>query len=273
MVATFNRRETTLRGLHALLDHAPAGVELRVFLVDDGSTDGTPDAVRSEFGDRVVVLDGGDLFWAASMALAERATLQWPGDFHLWFNDDVVLHESAVGDLLTLAVEHPGAIVVGAVCDPDTKQLSYGGLVQVGHHPLRLHHAEPQGQPIPLDTFTGNVVLVPASAARRVGPIDGSFAHGYADIDYGLRASSSGIAILQTPDFVGTCAANPIRLAAYDPTISLRERWAAAFDRRAMPLSSQTRLYRRHGGRTWPFWLTTSYARVLFPRREPQVRT
>ena len=270
LVASFNRRATTVRGLASLLDQAGPDVDMRVFLVDDASTDGTADAVRESFGERAVVVNGGELFWAASMALAQQVSRAWPSDFQLWFNDDVTLSASAVRELVTTSAGNNNAIVVGAVEDPATGELSYGGLIQVGRHPLRLHHFAPGGQVRRVDTFTGNVVLVPAEAYRVVGQIDGTFAHGYADIDYGLRATQLGIPIVQTAQFVGTCAANPIRLAAYDRGLSLRARWRAALDRRAMPLRSQARLYRRHGGPTWPFWLTTSYARVVFPRSHPR---
>ena len=49
LVATFNRRETTLASLERLLGPASSGLELSVHLVDASSSDGTPDAVAAAF--------------------------------------------------------------------------------------------------------------------------------------------------------------------------------------------------------------------------------
>jgi GT2 family glycosyltransferase len=266
LVTTFNRRDVTLRGLHALLDHS-GDLDLRVFLVDDCSPDGTRQAVATEFPERVHVIGGGDLYWSRGMATAERESRTWPADYRLWLNDDVVLDPNAVSQLVEVSRCNSDAIVAGAVCDPKTGEVTYGGLVQAGRHPLRLLLVEPTGSPKKVDAFTGNVVLIPVGAAARVGEIDDRYLHGGGDIEYGLRAARRGVPIVVSPRFVGSCRPNRIREAAYDRNLALRRRWAVVRDRRGLPLSTQVRLYRQYGGIAWPFWLATVYGRILFPRR------
>lgn len=54
VIPTYNRREKVVRAVRSAL--AQEGVSVEVIIVDDGSTDGTFDALNREFGDRVMVL-------------------------------------------------------------------------------------------------------------------------------------------------------------------------------------------------------------------------
>jgi GT2 family glycosyltransferase len=101
LMASHNRRDTTLACLRSVASQVGANVTLRVYLVDDASTDGTASAVRAEFPE-VAVLDGsGDLFWSGGMRVAQEAASDAEPDFLLWLNDDVVLASGAVTTLLT----------------------------------------------------------------------------------------------------------------------------------------------------------------------------
>ena len=94
----FNRRETTLVALGRLVSQAN-DLQLDIVLVDDASTDGTAEAVRSEFPQVKVVQTSGDYYWAASMALAESEASKLHNELVLWLNDDVVLDEHVVADV------------------------------------------------------------------------------------------------------------------------------------------------------------------------------
>ena len=104
LMTVHNRRETTLAALRGLMSQIGLyGTHLRVFLVDDGSDDGTADAVRSEFPQVVVdVQPKGHLFWAAGMARAEGLAAQHDPDYYLWLNDDTMLMPDAVSRLVAL---------------------------------------------------------------------------------------------------------------------------------------------------------------------------
>ena len=70
LMTCHNRRETTLRCLRGL----PSDVE--VYLVDDGSTDGTDEAVKATFPKVNVIRGTGNLYWAKGMELAWKTCLQ-----------------------------------------------------------------------------------------------------------------------------------------------------------------------------------------------------
>lgn len=263
VMTAHNRRDLTLRCLSSYFDQQSADFELSAVLVDDGSTDGTRDEVARRFGDRVKLIHGdGSLFWAAGMAEAHRhATIHSP-DYLLWLNDDVELFPGALAGLVSVAADHPQAVVVGALSEPDRKSVSYSGVRRVDWHPMRFQTVEPCGSPILADSMHGNVVLVPKDIYVKHA-IDGAYQHAYADYDYGLRVRRAGFEVLVGPEFVGVCASNSEENTFMDPALATGSRLRGLADVKGRPLRSQVRYLRRHGGRFWPLFVLSPYLRVL----------
>ena len=149
-----NRAATTvacLKRLFAAAEHLE-GWSCKVFLVDDGSTDGTGDRVRAEFPEVHVINGDGTLYWAKGMhkaweaAIAERN--DWDG--YLWLNDDTELNEESLVQLM--AANDGESIAVGELQNAAGK-IVYG--VREG------------------GLFTGNCVLVPRKVYERMGMICG----------------------------------------------------------------------------------------------------
>lgn len=260
IVASHNRREKTLacmRSYFALV----GDYELSMVLVDDGSSDGTAEAV-SAFSDRIEVLRGdGSLFHAKAMAIAEQHAAARRPDYLLWLNDDVVLRQDALETLVAGMGGNVRRVVTGSVVDPVTGELTYGGLDRFDWHPLRMRHVGPtDGIPRPVSTISGNVVLVPKCVYLEVGGIDGGFSHGRADRDYGLRARRLGIESMVTGRPVGTCPQG-VYGAWQDPTLPLREKTRLFFGRKGYAPMSMARYLRRHGGPGWPIYLATPLVR------------
>lgn len=260
ILACHNRRDTTLAALEALFAScASDAIILDVVLVDDGSTDGTAAAVREAF-DRVrVIRSDGSLYWAGAMALAETEAEWHNPDYLLWLNDDVRLDRSAIPAMLAVAEAHTCAIVIGPTRDPYSGVLTYSGVRLAWWHPLRAQLVAPNGAPQPCDTFNGNIVLVPREVRRSVGPIDGSFAHGQADFDYGLRARTLGIEIVLAGSTVGTCPRNSVVGTFRDPSLSVSDRWRHILSQKGLSPRSHARYLRRHGGTIWPVYFVAPY--------------
>ena len=88
--------------------------------MDDGSSDGTSDAVRAS-DSRITVIPGtGNLYWLHGiLAVAEEHALSRDCEHLLWLNDDVVLDNDGVRRLLEIAEARENTcIVVGAVPTP-----------------------------------------------------------------------------------------------------------------------------------------------------------
>jgi len=257
-----NRREKTIACLHALfVQQLPQSMSLAVFLVDDGSSDGTGEAVRREFPS-VHVLDGtGSLYWNRGMRLAFGEAMNVGFEYYLWLNDDTLLFPNAIAKLLAtheaLGAGKTGrGIVVGSTCDPDSGEVTFGGCNKSSFwHPLALRVDPPGNQPKLCDTFQGNCVLVSTAVANLVGNLSQEFVHGLGDNDYGLRAAKLGIESWIAPGFVGSCRFDHPPLSHYR-TKSLRERWQRLVGPMIHPPRAWATYCKRHGGPLWPlFWL------------------
>ena len=267
-LTSFNRREQTLSALQCLaVAAAQAGVRLSAVLVDDGSSDGTAQAVARRFSWVQVLHGDGGLYWTRGMHLAMKSALNMVNaDYVLWLNDDCHLYPDALVRLLQASHtlqssrQRPG-IVVGATADPVTGKLSYSGMVVAGAlRPLAFRQIHSPTDLLPCDAMNGNVVLIPTSVAHSVGNLDPEFAHAMGDIDYGLRARRLGHPIAIAPGFIGSCRSNPQAGSFQDSRLGLSRRWQLFTDRKVLPPKSWLHLTRRHGGLFWPLQFALPYA-------------
>ena len=270
LLTCFNRREKTLECLRALsASDGLARVALSAVLVDDGSTDGTAQAVRAEFPWVEVITSDGSLFWCRGMHRAFEAALLKGFDHYLWLNDDTVLRPDALAALLGCEAQlrqrsTAPLIVVGNTVDPITGAHTYGGeRVPSRLRPFRVERVAPSAEPRRCDTLTGNIVLVTARAAQRAGNLDPSFEHAMGDTDYGLRARRRGVELWVAPHAHGTCAHNPVAGTYLDESLPFATRWQRMLQRKGLPWRSWLTFTRRHMGVMWPMYFAWPYAKLV----------
>ncbi|SEM55075.1 Glycosyltransferase, GT2 family [Prevotella sp. ne3005] len=226
LMTVHNRREKTLLCLeHLFANRLPANYAMTVYLTDDGCTDGTAEAVRAQYPSVQVLTGSGDLYWNRGMWTAWQEAAKADFDFYFWLNDDTFLYEDAIEALLmTSAQSEDRAIIVGATEDRDHHSVTYGGFVGTLAHavipPLT-------GQPVTINYFNGNVVLVPRAVYQVLGNLDPRFRHDKGDIDYGLRAQEAGIPMMMVGKPLGVCDLHPRADRWRDPELSLSARWQA----------------------------------------------
>lgn len=271
LITCHNRKVKTLACLEALFENTlPEGYSLDVILVDDGSTDGTGQAVRERYPQVKIIRGDGSLFWNRSMHLAFATAMDEGYDYYVWLNDDTALFPTAIGAILQTCL--PGwtepVIVVGAVCDPETGKFAYGGARHIGgpFRPFLNGYVSPDGHPQEIDAMNGNVVFIPDLIARRVGNLDPVFEHAMGDTDYAMRACKLGIKILQTPDYIGQCSRNEIKGTYRDKSLSLKEKIKHALSRKGLPMRSWLAMCWRHGGWLWPIHFIWGYTKIIFAR-------
>ena len=198
LMACHNRRELTMRCLGLLMQQS--GAADRVYLVDDGSDDGTSEDVAKEFPNVRIIRGAGSLFWAKGMRKAWEAAVaenqDWDG--YLWLNDDTELRADAIAKML--AANDGQKIVVGDLVNAKG-EIVYG--------------TRPGG------SFTGNCVLVPQKVYEQLGMICGDYSHAWADSDYAMQAKRVGIGVVSA-GVVGRAEGHPNRPSLKG--LSLRER-------------------------------------------------
>lgn len=233
LMTVHNRAATTERGLIALSKYAAAllnDFEFCVFLVDDGSTDDTRDRIR-DIPIKLTVTQGtGTLYWNRGMVLAfevARASRR-SFDAYMLFNDDVVLNDNFI-DYMYKFRELERSILVGAFLEPGTSVVSYSGFRRVHRYrPLSFHKPPLDDALTRVDTFNGNLVMVPGDVYESLGGLDPGYTHAYGDLDLGLRASELGVPSLVYGAPVGWCARGS-SLEARLNAATFRDRWTLLF--------------------------------------------
>ena len=224
LLTCHNRKDKTLKCLNTLFDATlPSNYKFEVFLVDDGSHDGTGDAVKTQFPQVNVIQGTGNLFWNRGMNLAwKTATEKSRFDFYLWLNDDVVLQRNAIKILLKnfRDTANPDTIIVGA-CRSVTGETTYSGYISLTKKKI----LKPTGEIQLCEYFNGNVVLIPEQVFKHAGFLDPYYHHAQGDFDYGLRAKKMGIYSFVSSDYVGTCERHSELPRWCNPKYPLKTRW------------------------------------------------
>ena len=215
-----NRRDTTLECISRFFKCGSLeNFEVEFFLMDDGCTDGTSEAVLEAFP-QVNILNGdGNLFWNRGMYYCWKEAIKKHHDFYFWLNDDTMLYENAIECLFNDYFNNGEmSIISGCCCDTGTNhQVTYGG-----RRDGKL--VAPTGEAQEIEDMNGNAVLIPDCVCERIGVIDPYFQHSSGDTEYGYRAQKNGVKTLVSSAFIGTCNRHDHINRSSDARYSLIER-------------------------------------------------
>lgn len=192
VIPVHNRRDVTLACLRRLRDQNDLAWAVPI-VVDDGSTDGTSEAVRAEFPSAEIVRGDGHLFWTGAVAQGMQHALARQTDFIFWLNDDCEPQPGALALLREAAAKSGGA--AGGVCIlPHDGTPIYGGFRKRGVE-LDFIGAQP-GETIACDALNGNLVCFTRAAAAACGLPDARhLPHAFGDTDYTLRLRQRGFPV------------------------------------------------------------------------------
>jgi GT2 family glycosyltransferase len=215
VIPVYNRREITLQGLRSLRRIDRENLQVHIIIVDDGSTDGTSEAIKREFPEVQIVKGDGTLHYAAGTNRGISAALKRNPDYIVTMNDDAVFHEQFLQRLVKTAETSPHS-VVGAllllwnephrVFQVDFKwKTSTGGWMQ----PEDATVYDFPKQAFEVEGMAGNCVLFPVEAIRECGLMDEKkFPHGWGDIQYVVRMKRKGWRLLVEPKSYVWCEPN-----------------------------------------------------------------
>jgi GT2 family glycosyltransferase len=166
-----------------------------IIVVDDGSTDETPQVLR-EFAEsvRVVTLKSNQGFASACNAGAEAAS----GKFLLFLNNDTLPQPGWLSALVCYAKAHPQAAAVGArLLFPDGSIQHAGVIIGQDRNPWHIYSGFPHDHPAVMksrqfQTVTGACLLTPREVFADVGGFDTAFRNGFEDVDLCLRLGERG---------------------------------------------------------------------------------
>ena len=213
MVPTHDTLELTLRCLGCLLPWVEDGAE--VILVDDGSRDGTADAVQARFP-AVRILRSAQA--RGFTAAANEGLAAAGGQLLLLLNSDTEVRSETLGHLFAAFASDPKLGAAGAVLTnpdgspqwsggPEPKHLwlfllasGLGGALGrlPGYRVVRPLDAEARGG---VDWVTGAALAVRREAWAAVGPLDARYRFYAQDLDFCLCLRDAGWHVGLAPGF------------------------------------------------------------------------
>lgn len=269
LITCHNRRDKTLACIRSIFEQQIDPLfRVDVYVVDDGSTDGTSDAISLNYPVVKLIKGDGQLFWNGGMRVAFEEARQRSYDYYLWVNDDTLLVPRALQTLIDAHVStskqgYGMSIIAGSTCDPVTGSLTYGGWKEVGGaNLLKLAMVTPEKNLIQCDTINGNCVLIPREVVQTIGNLDPAFTHSMGDIDYGFRAKKAGCTIWVASGYAGTCELNSGQGLWTDlAALPLWDRWEKLLGPKGLPPKEWFIFTRRYSGRMWPFYWINPYVK------------
>lgn len=215
VIPVHNRRNTTLQGLSSLHRIQRTGLDVHIFVVDDGSTDGTSQAIESEYPDVTVLFGDGSLHYAGGTNRGIEAALDWGSDFIVTMNDDSIFHEEFLVRLVETARDNKRSVVGSLLLLWDNPHMTFqidpkwsvwqGGWV----FPRDLSAFSGRSAPFKVECLVGNCVLFPAAAIRENGMLDEkNFPAGWGDAQFAMRLRKAGWQLLIDPRSKVWCEPN-----------------------------------------------------------------
>lgn len=273
LLTCHNRKSKTLACLQSFFAaNKPNNYWFKIYVVDDGSTDGTADAIKALYPAIHVEKGDGSLFWAGGMHLAWEIALN-EKEYHafLLLNDDVLLNEDFLGNLIAteeFALKKDGktGVYSSATIDSETNEYTYGAYnVTKKLLKMRIHFVVPTNVPQRCQLTNANILWISKETVDTIGILDDNYTHAIADFDYSLRAIDKDIPVYLTPHFGGLCS-NDHSINQDIVDAPLKERIAYLKSPKGLSCDEYLYYIRKHFPLFLPIEFTTLWFRTLFPK-------
>lgn len=211
-----NRREITLQCLKSISRLETKGLTVHTIVVDDGSTDGSAQAVKNKFPEVEVIQGDGNLWFTEGTNVGVRAALRYNPDYVLMINDDQVFDSEFLRFMVETAEKYPRSII--------------GSLLLLWDEPHKLFQVSPKWEtlkggwqfwekqtiwtipekPWEVGIIVGNCVLVSAQAIQEEGLMNSKRYPNFGDAEYTPRLKRKGWKLLIDPRARVFCQPNTV---------------------------------------------------------------
>jgi len=196
VIPVYNHASVTRQCLNALLENPPQDVECEIVVVDDASTDITPELLAS-YGSQITGIRHQQNRGFAHACNDGAAAAS--GELLVFLNNDILPRPGWLDALVRYARAHPAAAVVGSKLLYPDGTIQHAGVVicRSDRYPRHLYRGFPGEHPAvnvsrTLQVVTAACMLVRRTAFEQASGFDTAFLNGYEDVDLCLRLGELG---------------------------------------------------------------------------------
>jgi GT2 family glycosyltransferase len=204
VILNTNRRDDTLECIASL--QAGHYTNHRILVLDNASTDGSVEAIRSRYPQVEILALAENRGYAGNNNVGIQAALQQGADWVFVLNEDTLLDAACLPELIRVGESDEKIGILGPLVyhhnEPDVIQ-SAGGVFSPHLEATHTGQNEPdRGQfpgPRPVDWISGCAILVRRAVIEQVGALDERFFYYWEETEWCLRAARNGWKIFHAP--------------------------------------------------------------------------
>lgn len=198
VIPVHNKATLTRQCLNALLAERDLVIGREIIVVDDGSSDLTPELLAA-YGDGIQVVRNDRAVGFSGACNAGASVSR--GDYIIFLNNDTIPVQGWFNALVNYADEHPRAAVVGTKLLFPNNTIQHAGVVfGIDRYPHHIYAGFPADHPATCisrryQAVTAACCLVDRAAWNAMGGFDRTFVNGWEDVDLCLRLGEAGYEI------------------------------------------------------------------------------
>jgi GT2 family glycosyltransferase len=194
IIPVHNRKEITLKCLETLKQNGDLD-KYYVIVIDDGSTDGTSEAIQSLYPDVIILTGDGNLWWTGAIKKGMEYAYEKGAEYLIWLNDDCLVANDSIEKLICFCKKNPKAIIGSQGYQLDNNELiAFGGHIKKNQSFKSV--ICPKNQTLECDVVSGNLVCLPRLVIDIVGYPDANLSpHYFGDFIFLIKSKKEGFKI------------------------------------------------------------------------------
>lgn len=200
IIPVHNRKQLTINCLRCL--ERQTEKRFQIVVIDDGSNDGTSEAISEEFPDVHLINGDGTLWWAEATNVGVKYAIQKKADYVITLNDDTEPPADFISKMMEAVSIKPNALIGSSAVEKSTNELVFiganidWGYAKYNQVPINTSIRNRNSGFVSVTHFPGRGLLVPVSVFQNIGFFDSkNFPQTLADFDFTHRAKEYGYEI------------------------------------------------------------------------------
>jgi GT2 family glycosyltransferase len=166
----------------------------RVIVVDNGSSDGSPDKLQDEFEWCEFIFNDRNLGFSAGCNTGIRSVNSSAVKYVFLLNNDAVVRKNTLIHLVGTAESNENVAAVGGVIvDPSDNEILYsGGEVNLKKSSASISNETPHTEEYETEYITGAMVLIPLTYLEKIGYLPEDYFFGTEDLEFSYKSKLDG---------------------------------------------------------------------------------